>query len=180
MLSPHQVYKSYQYFNLDLSKLANILCRIERFNSHTDIPITVGQHLVHCFDIAEEMDKSERIKQLVLYHDVPEAYYGDIPSYIKTRLGDEAHYQLDRIDHEIYDELGIEWPLKHEEDEVKEIDLTALTLEAQYGFGERFAPEDWPTPKLYEPNLIKSIVQFGHKIEDELFMLLTKYQRIDS
>lgn len=180
MLSPHQVYKSYQYFNLDLKRLANILCRLERFNAHTDIPISVGQHLIHCYDIAEDLDLSPRIKQLVLYHDVPEAYYGDIPSYIKIRLGDEAHFQLDRVDKEIYKELGIEWPKKSEEDQVKMVDLTALTLEAKYGFGKRFNPDDWPEPILKSTDLIQSIVRFGYKIEDELLMLLTKYQRIDT
>jgi hypothetical protein len=178
MLSPHQVYKSDQYFNLDIPKLANILCRLERFNAHTDFTISVGMHLLHCYKLAELKGYSERIKQLVLFHDVPEAYYGDIPSYIKTRLGVEADYQLDRIDREIYNELGIEWPIKHEYDKVKEIDLTALTLEAMYGFGSRFNKEDWPEPFIDSTSLIEEIDLRGTSSHiDELTILLTLYTR---
>lgn len=178
MLSPHQVFKSDQYFNLDIPRLANILCRLERFNAHTTTPISVGMHLIHCYLLADKLKKSDRIKQLVLYHDVPEAYYGDIPSYIKTRLGVEAEFQLDKVDREIYKELGIAWPKKREHDEVKEIDLTALTLEAKYGFETRFHPEDWPTPLLNSTEWIEDIDLCGTSYNIGLLTeLLQQYQK---
>lgn len=138
------MYRGDEYFNLSTEKVANVLSRLERFNAHTRRPISVGQHLLHCYYLAEDLGYSFRERQLVLYHDVPEAYYGDIPSYIKKFLGEEASLFLHNIDVQIYEHFGIEWPKKSEHDRVKEIDLIALTLEAQYGFGDVFLSEDWP------------------------------------
>jgi len=177
----HQAYKGINYFTLDLDRLANILCRIERFNAHTDFSISVGHHSIHCLYLAKEKyPNSKRIQQLALYHDISEAYYGDIPTYIKKRLGDEARYQLNLMDQEIFSRLNIDYPLKHEKDIIKEIDLTALTLEAKVGFNSLvFDKDDWPTPYTWDTYTIQTLTAYPfYALEEKLLQLFKEYQYV--
>lgn len=172
------MYRGDEYFNLSTEKVTNVLSRLERFNAHTRRPISVGQHLLHCLELAEQAGYSFREKQLVVYHDVPEAYYGDIPSYIKKFLGEEANLFLHNIDVQIYEHFGIEWPKKSEHDRVKEIDLIALALEAEYGFGTAFTVDDWPNiPATVDRLLIDDITLLSQKeVASLLDLELNRYK----
>ena len=173
----HKVFRSDNYFNLDLPKLANVLCRIPRFNAHTKIPISVGHHSLHCLYLAKEYyPGDDRLHQLALFHDVSEAYYGDIPTYIKRLLGEEARYQLNKIDQEIFNHLGITYPLYGEKRQIKDVDLNALTLEAQVGFEDAFHLDDWPTPNITDTFIINRLLAYPlYGLEEKLLQAFKEY-----
>lgn len=148
MLTPHEIKHPAQYFDFSIESISLVLSRLPRFCGHGDGELSVAHHLIHCFRIARILfPEDKRLHQLVLYHDVPEVFYGDIPSYVKHSLGEEALSYLGQLDRDIFAKLGIEYYGGDEKRRVKLIDTLALVREAEFVFSN-FVPNDWPTPEV--------------------------------
>lgn len=138
------------YFDFSIEGLSVPLFRLPRFVGWGEHTVTVGQHSMHCYELAKLLyPDNYRVQLLALVHDLPETFYGDIPSYVKVGLGLEAHKLFWEIDQDIYYRLGIPLPRAPEQTLIKELDRTALTLEAWYVFSKDIDFEDWPTPQTW-------------------------------
>lgn len=126
------------------------VCNINRFAGKADRQITVGHHLWHCLELANINGADNDFLLYCLVHDLPEAYYGDSPAYIKRDTTPEFSLYLDSIDKVIYPQLGIsdEYRIINHA-EFKKIDDNALHLEARFAF-DAYEPYYWPPTTIYD------------------------------
>jgi 5'-deoxynucleotidase YfbR-like HD superfamily hydrolase len=132
---------------IGLEEAAWSLANQNRFNGHSDRQVTVANHLLHCLQLAclaFPLDK--KLQKEALFHDVPEAFTGDVPTYCKN-YRPSIKEALDSIELEILQKLG--FPEGITDSRVKQIDLNALTLEAEYAFDE-YNVDDWPDTQFYD------------------------------
>lgn len=152
--------------NLQVYDMVWGTAHINRFCGKTDRPINVAVHGLHCFLIAQAWQpENYKLQLYALVHDLPEAYYGDFPGFLKGHFGPDFKGVLDDIDEKIFSQLGL--PRADRivlGDDLHRIDSSALTLEAMYGF-DKFEPYHWPPLDLYH----------GTDIVDEL---ITNYDAI--
>jgi len=68
-----------------------------RYNGHTSTPYTVGQHTLILLRIAKLFEHYvpdyENLKQTILYHDMHEAFIGDMPRPLKAVLPEYAAFE---------------------------------------------------------------------------------------
>lgn len=148
-------YQGQKYFDFSIEGMSKVLFRLPRFVGWGENTISVGEHSLHVFLLAVVSEPENYELQLYsLVHDFPEAVYNDIPSYAKHNLGDEASVFLKTIDADVYRKLGIDWPIASIQKKVHELDMVALTREAQFVFGKDYNPVDWPEDNFSLPNLI--------------------------
>jgi 5'-deoxynucleotidase YfbR-like HD superfamily hydrolase len=180
--TPHELVHPDRYFDFSIASIANVLSVIPRFNGHGDNLISVGHHSLHCLYIAIELGYSPRLRQLALFHDVAEAYTGDIPTFVKRNLGAEAKAYLGELDRQVFEKLGIPYYRGDEKKIIKRIDNTALTLEAEYVFPKVFHPDDWPTIELDLPKdwftEIDSFFSENGNVISELYSTMKEYQTV--
>ncbi len=121
--------------DIDFLDVWTSLARMPRFLGHTRRPYTVLEHSLLVGEILVSRHCSPEIILAGLLHDAKEAYIGDIPTPIKKAMGPKVAVVLDAmerwIDQAICDKVGIDISLIHC-DEVKQADIDALWLEAQY------------------------------------------------
>lgn len=138
-------YCGVNYFDKSIEGFVKTLFKLPRFVGWGKNTFSVGQHSYHVYLLAKERyPTNTRLQLLAAVHDFPEAFYGDIPSFIKHNLHPDTKSFLWAIDRDIYDMIGVDYPLSSEEEKVKELDLIALTREAKFIFQEDFKEEDWP------------------------------------
>lgn len=137
--------------NLQIYDMVWGMANLNRFTGKSDRNVSVLNHCLHCYEIADIWQPdNENLKLYALTHDMPEAYYGDFPGFLKKHLGADFEYALDRIDDVVFDQLGLPRDLRLAlESDLKRIDENALSLEAEYAF-ERFEPYHWPTRDLFD------------------------------
>lgn len=137
-----------------LPDLVHSICRINRFNGHTNGPVwSVGSHSLLVADLLEEWGATPQICRDGLLHDIGEAIYGDVTSPVlaamrvlwdKTEPGtaDPFTEMRNRIDLVLDEALGItgsQRPI------VKRADLVALALEKHDLMAE--CERDWNLPE---------------------------------
>lgn len=149
-MTPHEVqHHPFQYFDFnDRKQVARTLTRLPRFCGHGINSLSVGHHLLHCLDIGRNQGYNKRMQTLLLMHDIPEVFYGDIPTYVKKSIGEPYYDYAHKIDRDLFDHYAIPYYTKSEKDTVKVVDNTALFYEADFIFGNSFNPDDWPTPSI--------------------------------
>jgi hypothetical protein len=137
--------------NLQVYDMVWGMCNLNRFTGKSDRQISVAAHSLHCHTIARYWQPDNHELQLyALTHDLPEAYYGDFPGFLKTHLGADFEDALRRIDNVIFDQLGLPSDLRLAlESDLKRIDDNALGLEACYAF-DAWEPYHWPPVDLYD------------------------------
>lgn len=137
--------------NLQVYDMVWGMAHLNRFTGKSDRQVSVLSHSLHCHDLAELWKpEDENLRLYALVHDLPEAYYGDFPGFLKGSLGAEFQDTLRRIDDVIFLQLGLPSDIRLAlESDLKRIDNNALALEAAYAF-DKFEPYHWPPTDLYE------------------------------
>lgn len=139
--------------DVDLGDITVSLNRIRRFGGHSkDIePLTVAQHTLLCINLSEVMFPGDRKTRFdCLLHDMPEAYYGDIPSPVKNIFGEAIRPWCEHIDTMVYNKLWKDskytktdyWETKGRR---KICDLMALDIERRNLWASQVGKENWPT-----------------------------------
>jgi hypothetical protein len=109
--------------DVSLEDIIHALAYLPRFNGHTDVPYSVGQHTLFCLSHAEGHYAE------VLVHDFAEAYIGDITSPLKSILPDFRAIE-ERVQRAIRVHFGLPPGVPVEaEAEVRRVDLLALSSE---------------------------------------------------
>lgn len=164
-----KVLKSFS--ELSIEDVIQSLTHTNRFNGLCKRQISVAMHTLHCLDIYRaitpqwELDKALEIN--ILFHDVPEVYTGDIPTYIKNLLETETGFEfssvLEEIEFKILDHFNV--PLTSKHDLLKQIDLTALALEAEFAF-DSYDKEHWSKiDKVYNRTDLISFLYYNEQID---------------
>lgn len=138
------------------------MCNLNRFTGKADRQVNVAAHSLHCFAIAKLWQPENTDLHLyALTHDLPEAYYGDFPGFLKPELGPDFVSVLARIDDVVFSQLGLGKDVRLAlESDLKRVDCNALALEAEYGF-DNFEPYHWPKPDLYDKlDVISQLASF--------------------
>lgn len=116
------------YFNdiensvINIKDIAWSLCQMPRYNGHTKVPWSVGQHSLLVLDLVEF---NKTLMKYALLHDAAEAYLGDMVGPLKRHLPDFKRIEKQVEDH-IYRWFGMEPRLPPA---VKYADLQALGIE---------------------------------------------------
>lgn len=137
--------------NLQIYDMIWGLTHLNRFTGKADRQVNVAIHSLHCHAIAALWQPDNLDLQLyALVHDLPEAYYGDFPGFLKNDLGADFVQTLARIDNLVFNQLGLSKDLRLAlEPDLKSIDNNALALEAAYAF-DKFEPYHWPSMDIYD------------------------------
>lgn len=114
--------------SVNLNDITVSLSYLARYNGHTKIFYSVGQHSINCAKILKSMGCSNRLVLIGLLHDSAEAYIGDIPSPIKKYI-DGIEEIEDNIFRCVLLHLGIDYPTVEEWDIVMEVDRSMLYFE---------------------------------------------------
>jgi hypothetical protein len=158
--------------------VAHSLANQNRFSGHLDRQVSIGMHSLHCLSLAAENGFSKRMQKAALWHDGPESYYSDIPTYVKAHFGEATKSYIDTLDEDFFRKFRYPTLNLNERAILKEIDRTALTLEAMYGL-DNFDLRDWPIPTLYHwTHLINEWARLPIQIEDELIHQFRRYQNV--
>lgn len=145
--------------NLQIYDMVWGLTNISRFCGKSDRQVSVAAHSMHCFNIAAAWQpENYKLQLYALVHDLPEAYYGDFPGFLKPLFGPEFKQVTDDIDEKIFSQLGLSRTDRIAlGSDCHRVDVSALTLEAEYAF-DRFEPYHWPPIDLYaDTELLRSI-----------------------
>lgn len=159
--------------DMKLETAAWALANTNRFNGHLDNQVSVLAHSLHCSHIASiAFPLNYELQMYMLFHDIPEAYTGDIVTYLKRELFNPATLaKLHRLEDDILKGYGIDLDIRATHTAaIKAIDHDALTLEADYGF-ENFNPEEWPECMFYdELDLIEQYAPMSPEEQVEYFL----------
>ncbi len=117
------------------------LARINRFGGHCE-RYSVAEHSVLVATIVDQHFKRPDLIAEALYHDAPEAFYGDVVSPLQRGLPDfkQAYAYGEAI---IFDALGLPAKLHAV---TREADMLALALEARDLIGVANPREEWNLP----------------------------------
>jgi len=148
--------------NPDPETVAHSLCNQLRFNGLGDRDISIGHHSFHCLQLARIWRPLDvELHKLVLFHDFPEFFTGDITTYAKNTLGESFKKTIHKLEDQILYSMGVNiasW--NRRKGHVKIVDYNALTLEAQYCFNG-FDPKDWPPLTIYDDtDIIRDIANY--------------------
>jgi hypothetical protein len=126
----------------DIAWALSMICR---YNGHTPIRWTVGQHSLLVSDLCGDGDPKERLHGLM--HDASEAYVHDIISPLKKALPDYRQIE-ERWHQAIAFRYGLEYP---QPAYVKHADKSAYTLERQWLHALGYIPRqyDWNQNQTY-------------------------------
>lgn len=136
--------------NLQIYDMVWGLTHLNRFTGKADRQVNVAAHSLHCLLIASIWKPDNKELQLyALTHDLPEAYYGDFPGFLKNELGADFTATLARIDDLVFGQLGLSKDVRLAlEPDLKRIDNNALALEAAVAF-DKFESYHWPKTDIY-------------------------------
>lgn len=124
-----------------LEEMAVSLARQPRYTGHSDMSISIAEHLLICGALAEVMGHNTDPAMMVaiLTHDAHEAYTGDIATPVKRLINARSEGLLELIEHRL--DLAINMSLGLPSFEVlrcksvvKEIDRLALACEVNIAF----------------------------------------------
>lgn len=163
--------------DVTLEDINTALNYIYRFSGHHKDaePLTVAQHTKLVVQLAQELFPNEiDVHFDCLLHDLPEAYYGDVPSPIKKILGTALQDFTKDIDKAVYDKLWkIELPFTEEVYHKRKIcDLLSLDIERRTMWDSQIGKDHWPeipNDKFYS---LKEKREIFEQIQSERFVNL--------
>ena len=110
-----------------LEDIAGSLAHTCRFGGHCQRFYSVAEHSLY---VARELaDHGERVQAYGLLHDAGEAYVGDVPRPVKSRLGDFEAVEA-RIRETVWEAVGLPAPTEAEWEAVMAADDRLLAHEA--------------------------------------------------
>lgn len=138
---------------IDIADIAHSLAAQVRFNGHTLVPYSIGQHSmgVATWVFKELQDKAIALQGLL--HDATEAYVGDLVSPLKELIPDFKQIEK-RIWAVIATKFGVPIELHPM---VKETDLRILLTERNHLLNNERTPA-WELDKHYAPLPVQTIV----------------------
>ena len=160
----------FHYDDIEKSKftiemIAHGLSGINRFNGHNDVLFPVLNHSILVENLMKENNESPRMRMIGLLHDAQEIIVSDVTRPMKAYYRDFEHVDLntyaDKVDHKIYNDLGIE-SMNHDEHVIlKHYDNWALFNEKTYTFKDQ-QEWSWSMP-LIGRSKFKKYTQFNRK-----------------
>lgn len=143
--------------DFSVEDIAHALSNLCRFTGHTPRFYSVGEHSLHCLDIAISLGASPLRCLYALLHDASEAVMNDLSRPVKQNVPD--YKKLEDIMSDIMWEVaGIPSPTKEDYEFVKKIDNTMIILELEQVMNRQ---------DLYEYTLLDSFVnEIQHDIVD--------------
>lgn len=134
---------------VDWDSIAVSLSRQPRYTGHSDVPVSIGAHLLLCGWIAETYycaNENPKLMLAVLLHDAHEAYTGDICRPLKRLINDRSDGLLTLIEHKvdtaIHTAAGIDMvELSTMKRQIKMVDNWALAAEVRCAFA--YAHKEW-------------------------------------
>lgn len=137
--------------NLQIYDMIWGMVHLNRFTGKTDRPISLAVHSLHCLDISRLWQPDNyKLHLYALLHDLPEAYYGDFPGFLKSYLGADFEYAIQEMDTIILNQVGLTTPERISlHADLKKIDNTSLAIEAMWGF-DKAEHYHWPPMELYD------------------------------
>lgn len=167
-----------KYINqLTYKDVAHSLANQNRFSGHLDRQVSIGAHSLHCLFIARIVGLSAKLQKAALWHDGPESYYSDIPTYVKAHFDTRTVEYIRSLDDDFHKKFRYPQLTLTEKGVLKELDRTALTIEAMYGL-DNFNLNDWPPPTMYQQiDLIKNVIVF-YNVEENLIHYFRSFQNV--
>lgn len=117
---------------LRLMDLAQPLAMIPRFGGHSKALRSVAAHSLDVAELVRLRGGSATTQLCALMHDAHEAFFGDVPSPWKWRLGDEFRFACERLQAAIEFDLGCGEFSKAQRLEVARADEDMLHLEGAH------------------------------------------------
>jgi hypothetical protein len=115
--------------------IAHALSQICRYNGHSNLFYSVGQHSLFVYELCKLAKFSKETCRAGLHHDDSEAYLTDVPSPIKDLVSGYREIE-NRLMDVVAQKYKFEWPLP---EAVKHLDLVALSIERTIlGFRRRW------------------------------------------
>ena len=115
-----------------LEDIIHHLSLINRWNGGTDEPFSVLEHCMYCDDLLLHKH-GKRCRPFwrvsTLLHDAHEAYTGDLPTDLKAQCPWIGEFQK-RLDKVIFAKFGLEPPVGHIREKIREVDRLAMLGEA--------------------------------------------------
>lgn len=119
-------YPDVKDFNVeDISHALSNLCR---FTGHSPRFYSVGEHSLHCLDIANFLGASPLLCLYALFHDASEAIMNDLSRPVKQNLPDYKALE-DKVSEIMWEVIGVPAPTEEDYKFVKKIDNTMIILE---------------------------------------------------
>lgn len=120
--------KNFKSQNVRKDFMVRSLSKINRYDGHNlhKKGYSVAQHSVMMAQSALIAYGDPRLALQCLYHDLPEAYYGDITKPLKNALGEEFKKIEESIENIVFGVLGVDFPM---DKRVKELDINIAQLE---------------------------------------------------
>lgn len=122
--------------DIDIWDIGHSLSMINRFNGHSQFPISVAQHSVYVAKLVESTCKNPLHVKQALLHDAAEAYLGDVTRWLKLTETMAPYRELEqKIEKTIFTKFSVPTELVGC---VKEADFLMVRFEARQAFGEDF------------------------------------------
>lgn len=134
--------------DFSVSDIAHALSNLCRFTGHSPRFYSVGEHSLHCLDIAIHLGASPLKCIYALMHDASEAVMNDLARPVKQNVPDYKALE-DKISNIMWDVCGVPAPTKEDYEFVKKIDNTMIFLELEQIMGRK---------DLYEYTLLDTFV----------------------
>lgn len=135
-------------WEVNIDDIETSLNEVKRFNGHYKDrrPLTVAQHSLLTMMVAGKLFPENREVALgCLVHDWPEAYYGDIATPLKKKLGPQLKEVTGEIDKAVFDVvLPSSFDREVLELEVKICDLISLDIERRAMWKSTLGVDKWP------------------------------------
>lgn len=133
--------------SIDIDDIAHGLSHVCRFAGHTEKFYSVAQHSVLVTHIVDTMLLQQTDKQRfevmldALLHDASEAWLGDVPTPLKTLLGEVYKSIESKVQGLVHTKFGLPNRSINHETLVKLADLMALKFERHHFV--TFHPQEW-------------------------------------
>lgn len=161
--------------DVDIEDINRSLNLTYRFSGHfaDEPPLTVAQHTLLCLHLAEDLFPGDReVAVGCVIHDFPEAYYGDITTPVKKKLGDafgEFVGPIDRaVEKTFWHIANQNGPSEEVRLQVKVCDLLALDIERRMLWSNPRGKDKWPDVPGPRMTMETKAAMFHAVCEDEV------------
>lgn len=133
--------------DLNINDIETSLNQLKRFLGHHDRrePLTVAQHSLLCYWLAEDAGEDDEIKAACFCHDFSEAYVGDIPTPVKELAGNSLRKLIKPIETVVNGHFCPNLLDQEIKAVVKKYDLIALEIERRAMWKSTRGVDQWPT-----------------------------------
>jgi hypothetical protein len=163
--------RNFSKSDIDLTDITISLSRQNRYLGHILVDFSVLKHSIFCSMIAGVMGDSDRIKKLMILHDVEETWFQDEASPIASQFPNkERKHAKEQADVVIHDFFGFPGTFDNdlERKRVKTIDMAACIIELMC-----FRPTyDWTSDKENHAapvvKLVDTLIDMNFKVPADL------------